>query len=80
MSCPQLPNSSLLVIAIVLLAMAAVLDLAFRKIPNWLPLALTADGLVLRVLSGELLAGIAAGDGGVRALRPAMAARFAGRR
>jgi prepilin peptidase CpaA len=51
----------LLVIAIVLLAMAAVLDLAFRKIPNWLPLALTADGLVLRVLSGELLAGIAAG-------------------
>ncbi len=50
-----------LVIATVLLAMAAMLDLAFRKIPNWLPMALAIDGLVLRALFGELLGGIAAG-------------------
>jgi prepilin peptidase CpaA len=58
---PPIAELAPLLVATVLLAMAAMLDLAFRKIPNWLPLALTADGLVLRVLSGELLAGIAAG-------------------
>lgn len=50
-----------ILIAAVLLAIAALLDIAFRQVPNWLPAALAVDGLALRLLSGELLAGALAG-------------------
>jgi prepilin peptidase CpaA len=42
-----------------LLLGAALHDLACRTIPNWIPAALALDGLALRVLSGQVLGGIA---------------------
>ncbi len=50
-----------ILIATVLLVIAAMLDIAFRQVPNWLPAALAVDGLGLRLLSSELLIGAAAG-------------------
>lgn len=52
---------ALILIAAMLLATAALLDIAFRQIPNWLPAALAVDGLSLRLLSNEFLVGALAG-------------------
>ena len=49
-----------LFLAVGLLLAAAVSDLAFRLVPNWLPALLAVDGAALRLADGTLLTGAAA--------------------
>ena len=49
------------IIAAILLLVAALHDIAWRRIPNWIPAALALDGLALRLVHGQFLSGIAAG-------------------
>ncbi len=47
-------------IAVALLTVAAVHDAATRTIPNWVPAGLAALGVVVRLLGGQVLPGLAA--------------------
>jgi prepilin peptidase CpaA len=47
--------------AAALLLLAALMDVASRTVPNWIPAAVALDGIVLRVASGQLVGGIASG-------------------
>lgn len=50
-----------LLTAVALLVAASLHDIASRSIPNWIPALLALDGLLLRLLGGQVLAGLAAG-------------------
>lgn len=52
---------SLTGIAAVILCLAAMHDVIARTIPDWMPIALAAVGLVERVLDGRVIAGLLAG-------------------
>jgi prepilin peptidase CpaA len=57
-----LPISGILACAAAaLLLFAALHDIAFRTIPNWVPVLLAADGVLLRLLDQRLPAGLACG-------------------
>lgn len=43
--------------------LAALQDIALRLVPNGVPLAIAAVGVALRVMDGNLLAGLVAGVG-----------------
>lgn len=47
--------------AAVILCLAALYDIAARIIPDWIPIALTAVGIVERLIDGRLVGGLAAG-------------------
>jgi prepilin peptidase CpaA len=58
----MLPASEILgCAAAALLLFAALHDIAFRTIPNWVPALLAADGVLLRLLDQRLPAGLACG-------------------
>ena len=51
----------LLVTGVALLAFAALHDIGFRTVPNWVSVALLAVGLVLRLTQGDLGMGLVCG-------------------
>ncbi len=53
--------TALILLAAALLLFAALHDVAFRTIPNWVSVALAADGAGLRLLDHHLSAGLACG-------------------
>jgi prepilin peptidase CpaA len=54
-------NPTVLAVAAVLLIGAALHDIAARTIPNWLPATLAVDGVVGKLLAGQVLIGLAVG-------------------
>ena len=48
-------------IATTTLLLAGVHDLAFRTVPNWMPVVLLLPGIFLRLMSGTLMLGLLAG-------------------
>jgi prepilin peptidase CpaA len=48
-------------IATTILLLAGVHDLAFRTVPNWMPVVLLLPGILLRLMSGTLMLGLLAG-------------------
>jgi prepilin peptidase CpaA len=55
------PGVAVILLAGALLLFAAVHDIAFRTIPDWVSALLMADGMLLRLLDHRLLAGLACG-------------------
>jgi prepilin peptidase CpaA len=49
------------VLATIILFFAALHDLAFRTVPNWMPAVLLLAGSLLRIMSGTLVLGLLAG-------------------
>ena len=48
-------------VATTILLLAGVHDLAFRTVPNWMPVALLLPSILLRLMSGSLMLGLLAG-------------------
>jgi Flp pilus assembly protein protease CpaA len=48
-------------IATTTLLLAGVHDLAFRTVPNWMPMVLLLSGILLQLMSGTLMLGLLAG-------------------
>ena len=48
-------------IATTVLLLAGVHDLAFRTVPNWMPVVLLLLGILLRIMSGTLMLGLLVG-------------------
>jgi prepilin peptidase CpaA len=49
------------VLAAITLLLASGHDLAFRTVPNWMPVVLLLDGILLRFMGGTLVPGLLAG-------------------
>lgn len=54
-------DCGLILVAAGLLLFAALLDIGFRMIPDWLSVAILGDGIVLRLMDHHLAAGLACG-------------------
>jgi prepilin peptidase CpaA len=48
-------------VATTTLLLAGIHDLAFRTVPNWMPVVLLLPGILLRLMSGTLMLGLLAG-------------------